>query len=115
METKSALIKRDTLIECPEIGTLGRKQIASFAGLAPMARQSGRWRGQSFIRGGRKFLGDALYMPALVAVRFNPDMTAKYKDMCERGKEKKGALTAIMRKLTNLLVKERRKWAPKTT
>lgn len=105
------------LIECPKIGTLGRKQIANLAGLAPMTRQSGRWRGQAFIQGGRKFLRDALYIPALVAVRFNPDMTAKYKDMCARGKPKKVALTAIVRKLlelANALVKAERKWSPKT-
>lgn len=104
------------LIECPEIGTLGRKQIVSLAGLAPMTRQSGQWRGQAFIQGGRKFLRDALYMPALVAVRFNPDMTAKYEDMCARGKPKKVALIAIMRKLlelANALVKDGRKWSPK--
>lgn len=77
------------LIECPEIGTLGRKQIASLAGLAPMARQSGQWRGHAFIQGGRKFLRDALYMPALVAVRFNPDMATKYQTMCAAGKPKK--------------------------
>ena len=104
------------LIECPEIGTLGRKQVASLAGLAPMTRQSGQWRGQAFIQGGRKFLRDALYMPALVAVRFNPDMAEKYEDMCARGKPKKVALTAIMRKLlelANALVKDGRKWTPK--
>lgn len=104
------------LIECPEIGTLGRKQVASLAGLAPMTRQSGQWRGRAFIQGGRKFLRDALYMPALVAVRFNPDMAEKYKDMCARGKPKKVAQTAIMRKLlelANALVKDGRKWTPK--
>ncbi|PIE07535.1 MAG: hypothetical protein CSA74_06925 [Rhodobacterales bacterium] len=67
------------LIECPETGTLGRKQIASLAGLAPMTRQSGQWRGQAFIRGGRKFLRDALCMPALVA--WSPKR-ACYKDGC---------------------------------
>lgn len=104
------------LIECPEIGTLERKQIASLAGLAPMTRQSGQWRGQAFIQGGRKFLRDALYMPALVAVRFNPDMAAKYEQMCTRGKPKKVALTTIMRKLlelANALVRDQRKWSPK--
>ena len=81
-----------------------------------MTRQSGQWRGQAFIQGGRKFLRDALYMPALVAVRFNPDMAEKYEDMCARGKPKKVALTAIMRKLlelANALVKDGRKWTPK--
>ena len=104
------------LIECPEIGTLGRKQIASLAGLAPMTRQSGKWRGHAFIQGGRKFLRDALYMPALVAVRFNPDMKAKYTAMCAAGKPKKVALTAIMRKLlelANALIRDDRKWARK--
>ena len=55
-------------------------------------------------------------MPALVAVRFNPDMSTKYEDMCARGKPKKVALTAIMRKLlqlANALVKDGRKWSPK--
>ena len=62
-----------------------------------MTRQSGQWRGQAFKQGGRKFLRDALYM-------------------CVRGKPKKVALTAIMRKLlelANALVKDGRKWTPK--
>ena len=101
------------LIECPEIGTLGRKQIASLSGLAPMTRQSGRWRGKAFIQGGRKFLRDALYMPALVATRFNPDMKAKYQAMRKSGKSPKVAITTIMRKLiqlANTLIKHDRKW-----
>ena len=69
------------LVECPEIGTMSRKQIASLAGLAPMTRQSGQWRGKAFIQGGRKFLRDALYMPALVAARYNPDLRQKYQAM----------------------------------
>lgn len=104
------------LIECPEIGTLGRKQVASLAGLAPMARQSGRWQGKAFIQGGRKPLRDALYMPAVVAIRFNPDMRIKYKAMCKAGKPAKIAITAVMRKLielANALIKADRHWAPK--
>jgi len=103
------------LIECPEIGTLQRKQIASLAGLAPMTRQSGKWRGQAFIQGGRKFLRDSLYMPALVATRFNPDLAAKYNEMVNAGKPRKVALAAIMRRLielANALVKDNRKWQP---
>jgi transposase len=106
------------LIECPEIGTLGRKQIASLAGLAPMKRQSGRWEGKAFIQGGRKFLRDALYMPALVAIRFNPDMKAKYNAMKAAGKPAKVAITAVMRKileLANALIRDNRKWSPKNT
>ena len=70
----------------------------------------------AFIQGGCKFLRDARYMPALAAVRFNPDMTAKYQDLRARGKPKKVVLTAIMRKLielANTLVKDGRKWSPK--
>lgn len=101
------------LIECPELGTLGRKQIASLTGLAPMTRQSGQWRGKAFIQGGRKVLRDALYMPALVAARFNPDMTAKYRAMTKAGKPPKVAIITIMRKLielANTLIKQNRKW-----
>lgn len=104
------------LIECPELGTLDRKQVASLAGLAPMTQQSGQWRGKAFIQGGRKFLRDALYMPALVATRFNPDMKDKYQAMRETGKPAKVALTAIMRKLielANALVRQDRKWTPR--
>jgi transposase len=105
------------LVECPEIGTLTRKQIASLAGLAPMTRQSGQWRGTAFIQGGRKFLRDALYMPALVAARYNPDLRQKYQTMIQAGKPAKVALTALMRKmieLANALVQQNRKWTPKT-
>lgn len=105
------------LVECPEIGTLTRKQIASLAGLAPMTRQSGQWRGTAFIQGGRKFLRDALYMPALVAARYNPDLRQRYQAMIEAGKPAKVALTALMRKmieLANALVQQDRKWTPKT-
>jgi transposase len=105
------------LVECPEIGTLNRKQIASLAGLAPMAQQSGQWRGRALIQGGRKFLRDALYMPAVVSIRFNPDLSQKYKDMTQAGKPAKVALTALMRKLlelANTLIRQDRKWLPKT-
>lgn len=104
------------LVECPEIGTLTRKQIASLAGLAPMTRQSGQWRGTAFIQGGRKFLRDALYMPALVAARYNPDLRQRYQTMIQAGKPAKVALTALMRKmieLANALVRQDREWAPK--
>ena len=105
------------LVECPEIGTLTRKQIASLAGLAPMTRQSGLWRGKAFIQGGRKFLRDALYMPALVAARYNPDLRQRYQTMIQAGKPAKVALTALMRKmieLANALVRQDREWTPKT-
>lgn len=105
------------LIECPEIGTMAPKQVASLAGLAPVTRQSGQWRGKAFIQGGRKFLRDALYMPALVATRFNPDMKRIYTRLRNAGKPAKVAITAVMRKLVelaNTLIKHNRTWTPKS-
>jgi len=101
------------LIEMPELGTLGRKQVASLAGLAPVTRQSGQWCGKAFIQGGRKHLRAALYMPALVATRFNPDMKRIYTRLRNAGKPAKVALTAVMRKLielANTLIKYDRTW-----
>ena len=62
------------LIEMPELGTLEGKQAASLAGLAPISRQSGKWQGRERIQGGPTVLRRAIYMPALVATRFNPDL-----------------------------------------
>ncbi|GFE50073.1 IS110 family transposase [Roseobacter cerasinus] len=62
------------MVEMPELGTLSSPQTASLAGLAPMSRESGKWKGKSFIQGGRAILRQSMYMPALVATRFNPDM-----------------------------------------
>ena len=101
----------------PEIGTLDRKQAGSLAGLVPHSRESGQWKGKSFISGGRKPLRDALYMPALVAMRFNPDLKAKYTALRAAGKPAKVAIVAIMRKLletANALVKADRFWVEKT-
>ena len=99
----------------PEIGTLDRKQVASLAGLAPITRQSGQWQGKAFIGSGRKPLRDALYMPALVAIRCNPDLKTKYERLRSAGKPAKVAIVAVMRNLieiANALVKADRKWAP---
>lgn len=101
------------IVEIPELGTLTSKTAASLSGLAPFARQSGKWKGSRFIGGGRKFLREALYMPALVAMRFNPDMKVKYQQLKEAQKPSKVAITAIMRKLiilANALVKNDRIW-----
>ena len=99
----------------PELGALDQKQAASLAGLAPITRQSGNWRGKAFIQGGRAALREALYMPALVACRFNPDLKAKYIQLIAAGKPPKVAIVAIMRKLlilANALIKDSRKWTP---
>lgn len=101
------------IIDMPELGTLENGQAASLAGLAPVARQSGQWTGRAFIRGGRANVRQALYMPALVAMRFNPDLKAKYEQLLAVGKPPKKAITAIMRKivvLANALIRDGRKW-----
>lgn len=113
----SAITAFALLIDMPELGTLGNGQAASLAGLAPVARQSGNWTGRAFIRGGRANVRQALYMPALVAMRFNPDLKANYQRLVKAGKPAKKAITAIMRKLivlANALLRDGRKWTPST-
>ena len=80
------------LIEMPELGSLDEKQVAALAGLAPIARQSGNWKGKSFIRGGRQQVRQGLYMPALVAIRFNADLKTKYEQLIKAGKAPKQAI-----------------------
>lgn len=114
----SVITARAILADCPEIGALRAKQAAALAGLAPMSRSSGKWQGKERIQGGRKPLRDALYMPSLVAMRHNPDLARKYRQMIDAGKPHKLAITALMRKLiilANTLIKEDRTWAPKTS
>jgi len=87
-------------------------------GLAPISRQSGKWKGRAFIQAGRSIVRRALYMPALVAIRFNSDLAQKYQTLIHAGKPTKGAITAIMRKLiicANSLLKNNRKWTKLTT
>ncbi|HEV2039402.1 MAG TPA: IS110 family transposase [Casimicrobiaceae bacterium] len=101
------------LADFPELGTMDERQAASLAGLAPVTRQSGTWQGRSFIQGGRKHLRQALYMPALVAMRFNADLATRYTALVARGKHPKLAITAIMRRLVviaNALLRDDRTW-----
>jgi transposase len=100
----------------PELGALEAGQAASLVGLAPIARESGRWTGRAFVRGGRASLCQALYMPALVATCFNPDRKAKYIQLLDAGEPAEVALTAITRKLiilANAVRKANRRWTPK--
>ena len=91
------------LAEMPELGTLSRRKAASLAGLAPFARERGKWVGKRFIGGGRPQVRKALYMAALCASRLNPTLSAFYKRLRDKGKPAKVALTAVMRKLLVLL------------
>lgn len=99
----------------PELGTLGRKQIAALVGVAPMNRDSGRMRGQRSVWGGRARVRAALYMGALVGSRHNPVLRDLYQRLLAAGKAKKLALTACMRKLLtiiNAMVKSGQHWDP---
>jgi transposase len=87
----------------PEIGTLVPGQAAALAGVAPFNRDSGQHRGQRHIAGGRAPVRTALYMAALVASRHNPVLKNFYQRMLAKGKPKKVALTALMRKLIELM------------
>lgn len=91
------------LSEMPELGTLNRQQAASLSGVAPYARESGRWHGKRFIGGGRPLARKSLYMAALVASRHHPSLKLFYDRLRQRGKPSKVALTALMRKLIILL------------
>ena len=106
------------LADMPELGTMDEGQAAALAGLAPITRQSGQWQGKSVIGGGRSALRKALYMPALVDTRFNPDFKRFYDRLVAQGKPPKLAITAVMRKLVilaNVLLRDDRIWTLKTT
>jgi transposase len=97
------VVSRTLIGDLPELGTLPRKQIAALAGLAPLARDSGTFRGKRLVWGGRASVRAALYMAALVGTRRNPVIRAFYQRLLLAGKPKKVALTACMRKLLTIL------------
>jgi transposase len=108
-------ITRTLLVELPELGTLSRKEVASLVGLAPFARDSGRKQGARRIRSGRHAPRSALYLAALNASRFHPDMKLFYERLRESGKPPKVALIAVARKLLtsiNAIIRDQRPWAP---
>jgi transposase len=106
-------LARTLLAHLPELGTLDRKRIAALVGVAPFNRDSGTLRGKRAVWGGRARVRVPLYMAALVASRHNPVIRAFYHRLCAKGKPKKVALTACMRKLVtilNAIVKHRSRW-----
>jgi len=102
--------------ELPELGQLNRKEIAALVGVAPFDRDSGQWRGQRRIWGGRTTVRTALYMAALAAKKFNPDMREFANRLHARGKKGKVVLVACMRKLLtilNTMVRDNTMWSPR--
>lgn len=107
------IVSRSLLAELPELGTLDRKKIAALAGLAPFTRQSGSWKGRSFIGGGRTAVRTVLFMAALVATRHNPVLKAFYGHLLQAGKPKMLALLAVARRLLvilNAILRDKRHW-----
>jgi transposase len=97
----------------PELGTLSRKQIAALAGLAPYTRQSGQWRGRSFIGGGRPVVRTMLFMGAQAAKRHNPILKAFFDRLVAAGKPKMAATIAVARKLLtilNAILRDKKAW-----
>ena len=100
--------------ELPELGTLTHKQIAALVGVAPLARDSGQWRGKRFVWGGRAGVRTALFLAALCGRRWNPALRPFYDRLRAAGKPKKVALIACARKLLtilNAMVRDQRRWA----
>ena len=91
------------LADLPELGKMDRKKIAALVGVAPMNYDSGRKRGYRKTKGGRTEVRSVLYMSTLVATRYNPVIQAQYQQLLKRGKLKKVALTACMRKFLTIL------------
>ena len=110
-------IARTLLAELPELGSLGRRQAAALTGLAPWTRQSGKWRGRSFIGGGRADVRAALFMGAMVASRHNPALKAFRDKLVAAGKPKLVALIATARKLVtilNAIIRDKQPWREQT-
>ncbi len=91
------------LAELPELGKLNREEIAKLVGVAPLNRDSGTSQGKRFIFGGRSSVRRVLYMATLVATRHNCRIKACYQNLLARGKARKVALVACMRKLLTIL------------
>jgi len=101
------------LAELPELGTLGRRKIASLAGVAPVANDSGQMRGRRVIQGGRSAVRQALYMAVLSASRGRSRFATAYRALLAKGKPAKLALAATMRKLLvtlNAIARSRTPW-----
>ena len=79
------------------------RQFAAYLGLTPRQNQSGMIKGKtSLSKMGPSALRRALYMPSVVACRYNPDVNALYERLLKAGKTKMSALGAAMRKMAHL-------------
>ncbi|WP_460806043.1 IS110 family RNA-guided transposase [Microbulbifer agarilyticus] len=102
--------------ELPELGKLNRKEIAALVGIAPMNRDSGRYQGKRFIRGGRHRVRTVLFVSMMSAIQSHPKLKPMYERMVAAGKPKKVAIVACMRKqltILNTMVKNNTHWDEK--
>jgi transposase len=97
------VLTRTLIAHLPELGHVSHKEVAALVGVAPFNRDSGQWRGQRRISGGRSAVRAALYMAAMTACRFNPQIKAFYQRLVAAGKSRMVALIAAMRKLLVML------------
>ena len=110
-----AVTARTLIAELPELGQLDRRKLAALVGVAPFNRDSGLWRGRRMIGGGRTSVRNALYMAALAATRWNPVIRAAYRRLVARGRPKKVALVACLRRLLtilNAILRDKIPWQP---
>lgn len=108
---------RMLIAEVPELGYLSGREMAALVGVAPMARESGRWRGVRRCWGGRAHVRAMLYMATLTAIRWNPVIKAFYARLRAANKPKKLALIACLRRLitiVNAMVKTQQRWQAPT-
>src|SRR6202023_2611864 len=100
----------------PELGQVSDEIAAALLGVAPYDDDSGKRRGERHIKGGRRWVRNALYMPCLgAATQNNPVFKAYYQRLLAKGKEPKVALVACMRKLIiilNTMIARRQNWDP---
>ena len=111
------IIARTLLAELPELGSLDRRKVAALVGLAPWTRQSGQWKGKSFIGGGRADVRASLFLGAMVAARHNPQLKTFRDRLVQAGKPKLVALVATARKLLtilNAILRDRKPWRIQT-
>jgi len=110
-----SITARALIAELPELGRLDRRSVASLVGVAPFTRQSGQWRGKSFIGGGRRSVRAALFVATMAAVRHNPAIRAFRQRLLAAGKPKMVAMIACMRKLLtilNAIARDQKPWQP---
>ena len=111
------VLSQSLLNDLPELGGLNRKKIAALVGVAPLNRDSGKFRGRRMVWGGRAEIRSVLYMATVAAIRSNPVIRAYHGRLVRAGKVPKVAITACMRKvltILNAMMRNQTPWRPLT-